>query len=190
MAGKKITCPVCSSAENTYKVSEIYIQSLMRLKDGDNAEAPLIDRLQQEIPVERREKLKGSRYYRQMMESFAPPQGENQTTRAINPDWVVGGLGLVTIFFLYQIFTSQYQVFWYILAFTVILFAAYFVFRKKLQTRYKEVKDQETFSRQRIEKAVGEWMKLSYCARDNVVFEEGMGEPIPIEQMNSYLRNK
>jgi hypothetical protein len=190
MVEKKVNCPVCSNSGNSYKVSDIYLQSLMRLKDGDKAEAPIIDRLQQEIPVERREKLKGSRYYRQLMESFAPPQGESQTTRAINPDWVIAGLGLITIFFLYQIFTSQYQVFWYILILTAILFTAYFLFRKRFQTKYQAVKDQETFSKQSIEKAIGRWMKLYYCARDNVVFLEGKGETIPIEQMNSYLRSQ
>ena len=51
MADKKKPCPLCADSENTYKVSEIYIQSLVRLKHGDQAEAPIIDRLQAEIPA-------------------------------------------------------------------------------------------------------------------------------------------
>lgn len=187
MVEKKTTCPVCLETENTFKVSEIYIQSLVRLKHGDQAEAPVIDRLQAEIPEERRGKLKGSRYYRQLMEAFAPPQGSAQTTRAINPDWVAFALALVSLFFLYQIFTTQYQIFWYILVFALVAFTAYLFFRKNLLARYQNEKTQENGAQGKIEAAVGLWMKLYYCTKDNVVFGVKKDEAIPIDQMREYL---
>lgn len=190
MAEKKKICPVCNEAENSYKVSEIYMQSLMRLKSGDKAEAPVIDRLQTEIPPERREKLKGARYYRELMESFAPPQGETQSTRAVNPDWVAFAMAVLSVFFLYQIFTTQYEAFWYSLGFAVIAFAAYFIFRKKIFARYQLQKSQESGSRDKVEKAIGVWMKLYYCAKDNIVFEDKKSDSIPIDQMRAYLLNK
>ena len=190
MVEKKKTCPICDDAENSYKVSEIYMQSLMRLKSGDKAEAPVIDQLQAEIPPKRRDKLKGSRYYRELMESFAPPQGESQSTRAINPDWVAFAMAALSIFFLYQIFTTQREAFWYSLGFAVIAFAAYFILRKKILARYQIQKAQESGSKGKVERAIGTWMKLYYCTKDNVVFEDKKGDPIPVDQMRSYLLNK
>ena len=187
MAQKALTCPICESSEKSFKVSEIYLQSLMRLKNGDKAEAKTIDQLQNEIPAERRNKLKGSRYYRELMESFAPPQGEAQTTRAINPDWVAFCMGLLSLFFLYQIFTTQYGIFWYMVGFAVLAFTVYFVFRKKIFTKYRTQKAEESGSRGQIEKAIGLWMKLYYCSKDNVVFGGKKEEAIPIDQMRSYL---
>jgi hypothetical protein len=190
MTIKKLTCPVCGSEEKTFKVSEIYIQSLVRLKHGDEAEAPIIDALQQEIPAERRDKLKGSRYYRQLMESFAPPQGESTASRAINPDWVAVGMFLLSLFFLYQIFATQYGAFWYMVAMVVVAFGAYLFFRTRLLARYQAQRDQESGQRGLVEKSVGQWMKLYYCATDNVVFGLKKDENVPIDQMRPYLLAK
>jgi hypothetical protein len=187
MFEKKLSCPVCSNNESTYKVSEIYIQSLNRLRNGDNAEAPGIDELQQEIPEERRNKLKGSRYYRELMESFAPPQGDAKVTRAINPDLIAIVTGLFSLYFLYQIFNTQYFAFWYVFAFFVLALAAYFYFRKQIFSKFNAQKMEESGSKEIIEKAVGQWMKLYYCSKDNIVFSSTSNEGIPIDQMRSYL---
>jgi hypothetical protein len=190
MVEKIKVCPACKVAENSYKVSEIYMQSLMRLKSGDKAEAPVIDALQAKIPEERRDKLKGSRYYRELMESFAPPQGETQNTRAINPDWVAFALAFLSVYFLYQIFTTQFGVFWFAVGFAVMAYAAYFIFRKKIFAKYQVQKDQEAGSKGQVEKAIGVWMKLYYCAKDNIVFIENKSESIPLQEMRSYLLSK
>lgn len=187
MPEKKFTCPICESAENSFKVSEIYIQSLVRLKHGDKAIAPTIDRLQAEIPEERRDKLKGSRYYRQLMESFAPPQGGTMTTRAINPDWIAFSMLILSLFFLYQIYTTQPGVFWYMVGFAIIAFAAYGLFRKKIFEKYLSQKTEQSGSQEIVEKAVGIWMKLYYCTKDNIVYGGKKGNAIPIDQMRSYL---
>ena len=184
------SCPVCLNSEKSYKVSDIYIQSLVRLKHGNNAEAPIIDALQMEIPEERRDKLKGAKYYRQLMESFSPPQGETRSTRAVNPDLVVGAVGLLSIFILYQVFATQYFVFWYVLAFAVIAFAAYFVFRKRIIAKFSVEKAVEARSKPIVEKAIGYWMKLYYCSKDNVIFWANKEDVIPIDQMNKYLLQK
>lgn len=191
MAEKIIpVCPICETSEKSFKVSEIYIQSLVRLKHGNNAEAPIIDALQMEIPEERRDKLKGAKYYRQLMESFAPPQGETRSTRAVNPDLVVGAVGLLSVFILYQVFSTQYFVFWYVLAFALIAFAAYFLSRKRIIAKFTAARAQEAGTKPIIEKAIGLWMKLYYCAQDNVVYWANKKDSVPIDQMNNYLLQK
>ncbi|MHC1740461.1 MAG: hypothetical protein AB9897_05050 [Anaerolineaceae bacterium] len=187
MASKPVICPVCGNSENSFKVSEIYLQSLIRLKNGNSSEAPIIDRLQDEIPEDRREKLKGSRYYRQLMESFAPPQGDTQSTRAINPDWVAFAMLLVSVYFLYQILRTQYPIFWYMVGVAVIGFAAYGIFRKKIFAKYQAQNNLESGTKGKVEKAVGQWMKLYYCSKDNVVYSGSKSEAVPIDQMRSSL---
>jgi hypothetical protein len=187
MVVKKITCPVCSNDKNSIKVSDIYIQSLVRLKNGDNAEAPIIDRLQQEIPEERRRKLKGSRYYRELMESFAPPQGEGNVTRTINPDMIAVVTGLFSLYFLFQIFTKQYFAFWYVVILEILVFSAYIIFHKQIKAKFISKKTEESSSKLTIEKAVGYWMKLYYCIQDNVVFSTNSDEAVPIDKMRPYL---
>ena len=186
MTENQSTCPVCSDTENTYKVSQIIIQSLVRLIHGDKAIGPIIDRLQAEIPEERRDKSKGSRYYRQLMDALVPSQEESQITRAINPDWVAFAMVLLSIFFLYQIYTSQYLIFWYMVAVAVVGFAVYVIFHKKILAKYQNQKSQESGSFAKVEKAVGLWMKLYYCATDNVIFGARKDETIPIDQMHQY----
>lgn len=186
----KPACPICSTSGKSYKVSDIYIQSLVRLKHGNNAEAPIIDALQMEIPEERRDKLKGPKYYRQLMESFAPPQGETRSTRAVHPDMVIGAVGLLSIFILYQVLTTQYFAFWYVLVFAVIAFAAYFFFRKRIIAKYSSAKAEETGAKPIIEKAIGLWMKLYYCSSDNVVYWANKKDSVPIDQMNKVLLQK
>ena len=187
MTEKSLTCPICSGNKNSYKVSEIYMQSLVRLKSGDDADAPIIDALQAEIPEERRDKLKGNRYYRELMESFAPPQGGTMSTRAVNPDWVAIALGLLSIYILYQILLTQYPIFWYMVAFAVIGYAAYFINRKKIFAKYQAQRNEEAGTKGTVEKAISYWMKLYYCSKDNVVFGAKKDEAVPIDQMRSYL---
>jgi hypothetical protein len=187
MVEKTLTCPTCSTKENTYKVSEIYMQSLVRLKSGDGADAPVIDALQAEIPEERREKLKGNRYYRELMESFAPPQGGTMSTRAVNPDWVAFAMGILSLYILYQILLTQYPVFWYMVALAVIGYAAYFIYRKRIFAKYKAQRNEEAGTKDKVEKAIGIWMKLYYCSKDNIVFGAKKDETVPIEQMRSYV---
>lgn len=187
MPAQNKTCPLCSSDANCYKVSEIYIQSLVRLKNGDLAEAPIIDSLQKEIPEERRDKLKGSRYYRELMESFAPPQGENQATRAVNPDWVMIALAVISIYILYQILLTQYTFFWYMVALAVIGFGAYFIFRKQIFAKYTAQRSVETGTKDIVEKAVGFWMKMYYCSKDNIIFGAKKDDSVSIEEMRPYL---
>lgn len=187
MSDKKLTCPSCESNENSFKVSEIYMQSLVRLKNGDAAEAPVIDMLQKEIPEDRRAKLKGNRYYRELMESFAPPQGGTTSTRAVNPDWVAFAMALMSAYFLYQILSTQYWIFWYMVAFTLVAFGAYFYFRKGIMARYQTQRSEELGTKGNVEKAIGYWMKLYYCTKDNVVFGARKDEIVPIDDMRPYL---
>jgi hypothetical protein len=187
MAEKIIICPVCGQDTHTYKVSQLYLEALMRVKHKDEAVTPVLDKLKAELPAERLEKLKDKDYYHDVVDSFAPPQGGAQGVRSINPDWVAFAVGFLSLYILYQIFLTQYSVFWYMAAFVVVVLVAYIVFRKKIIGKYQTEKSNESGGKDQIERAVGKWMKLSYCSTDNIVFGWKKGDNTPLDQMNSYL---
>ena len=187
MTEKALTCPVCGQDDHTYKVSQIYLESLMRMKHSDKAETPVLDHLKAEIPTEKTNRSKEAHYYREAMESFAPPQGASQVIRSINPDWAAFVMGLLSIYILYQIYLTQTSIFWYMLAFAVVMFAAYIIFHKQIVGKYKTEKSNEAASKEQVEKAIGYWMKLYYCSRDQIVFGWKKDDTAPFEQMNAFL---
>lgn len=187
MAEKKSVCPTCGEETHVYKVSQIYLEALMRVKNKENAETPLMDALKSELPPEKAAKFKDADYYHYVVESFAPPQGGAQVIRAIDPDWVAAALGLLSVYILYQIYFAQHELFWGMLVFAVVVLAAYVFFRKQIKLKFETEKRQESGDKQLIERAVGNWMKLYYCSTDNVVFGWKKGEQVPLAEMNQYL---
>lgn len=187
MTEKKVICPACGEDQHTFKVSQIYLEALMRVKNKENAETPLLDQLKAELPSERAAKMKESDYYHYVVESFAPPQGGAQVIRAINPDWVAVALGLLSVYILYQIYFEQRAVFWYMFAFAALVFAAYLIFHKQIKGRFETERRKESGDKEQIERAVGHWLKLYYCSADNIVFGWKKGDRVPLDQMNTYL---
>lgn len=187
MAEKKSVCPTCGEDTHVYKVSQIYLEALMRVKNKENAETPLLDTLKSEVPAERTAKMKDADYYRYVVESFAPPQGGAQVIRSINPDWVAVALGLLSVYILYQIYFEQHELFWGMLAFAVVALGAYAFFHKQIKLKFETEKRKESGDKELIERAVGNWMKLYYCSTDNIVFGWKKGDQVPLPEMNSYL---
>lgn len=42
----------------------------------------------------------------------------------------------------------------------------------------------------RVERGISRWMKLYYCARDDVVFQPGTGKYVPTDQMPGFLNQE
>jgi hypothetical protein len=190
MVTKKEVCPVCGQETHSYKVSALYVETLMKMKHGNEADTPIFDQLRAEMPPEMAAKNTGKGYYRDMIQAFQPPQGGTESMRSINPDWVAFAMGLLVIYMLYQIYATKNPLFWYTLGMAVALYAAYFIFRKKIIGKYLTEKKQETGGKESVEKAVGKWMKLYYCSTDNVVYGLKKNETIPLDQMRSYVMQK
>lgn len=187
MAEIKSVCPTCGEDTHVYKVSQIYLEALMRVKNKENAETPLMDTLKSELPPERAAKMKDADYYHYVVESFAPPQGGAQVIRSIDPDWVAVALGLLSVYILYQIYFAQHGIFWGMLAFAGVVLGAYLFFRKQIKLKFETEKRRESGDKDLIERAVGNWMKLYYCSTDNIVFGWKKGDRIPLTEMNQYL---
>jgi hypothetical protein len=63
MVDRKVVCPECNEDSHTFKVSQIYLEALMRIKNKENAETPLLDQLKSEMPADRAAKMKDKDYY-------------------------------------------------------------------------------------------------------------------------------
>jgi hypothetical protein len=170
-----------------YKISQIYLESLMRLKQGEKAEAPIIDKFKAEVPEEQLKHEQGKDYYRDVVQVFKPPQGTSQSLRAVNPDWVAGIVALASFFFLAQIYNNNRSVFWYMVLMVAVGYGLFFLFHNKIKAKFEKERSKELNTKQAAEKAVGKWMKLYYCTKDNVVFGAKKDESAPLEEFREYL---
>lgn len=180
-------CPKCGQNDKVFEVRLLYLETLERVKPGNKAESPNLDRLLEISGYKDEPPAKKNRVINTMIKSFAPPSGKPELLKQISPDLVVVVFSLVAIFFLYQIYRDQRPVFWISAAIFAAFIGFYILFHKKILARYQNQKDLDTSSKEVIEKAIGKWMKLSYCASDNVVFGIKKSEFVPLDDMNKYL---
>lgn len=180
-------CPKCGQSDSIFEVRILYLEALEHVKPGNKAETPTLDRLLEISGYKDTSKNKKNNIVNEMIKSFAPPSGKPELLKQISPDWIVTAFSLLAIFFLYQIYHSQRQFFWISAAVFALFIGYYILFHKKILARYQNQKDMDTSSKDVIQKAIGKWMKLSYCSRDNIVFGIKKDESVPLDEMNKYL---
>ena len=161
----------------------LYLTGLNARRSGDSAHlepgasSDLVQRLRSTFPN-----------YAAASRKLAPPSsGKQVLMRTIHPDMIVLVFSLIVPFFLSTIYRSQTGS---LIPIVVILFgfyALYFWQRKKLVRRYESQQSQRQAEEQRIRCAVARWMKLYYCARDEIIFEPGDDRFAPVDQMMGFL---
>jgi hypothetical protein len=185
MTEKMVECPVCRSSDKTFKVSEIYIEALEGLKKGEKGKTlPQIisDPAQLDAPG-----ILKTQAFRSIVRDFSPPSGGTQIIRPVNPNFVILAFTLIAIFFLLQIYTTQPEMFIPMLILVSLFYVGYGLFRKTIQKKYtKQIQDNINL-KHRYEAAIGKWMRLYYCARDNVVFDPQEDRSVPLNSMETYL---
>lgn len=187
MADEIKKCPQCDQNDLVFKVRQIYVESLEKLKSWDTAKTPELDRFLNESGNGGKSKAETRKIVQDLLKQFEPPSGKPQTLRTISPDMVMIVFAFVAVFFLFQIYMTQRPVFWFMVAIFVILYASFFIFHKSIIARYQYQKSMDSGSVEVIQKAIGKWMKTSYCLRDNVVFGVNKGEAVPLAEMISSL---
>jgi hypothetical protein len=185
MAENIVECPLCGLSDKTFKVSAIYIEALEGFKkEGTPKILPQImgDQSQMDAPG-----ILKVQALRSIINTFGPPSGGRQIMRPINPGLVIAGFTLITIFFLVQIYTSQREMFIPILIVALVFYLGYVIFHKQIMGKYqKQIQDNIDIKRT-YEAAIGQWMRLYYCAHDDGVFDPDENQLIPLQAMESYL---
>jgi hypothetical protein len=180
-------CPVCNHSDLVFKARQLYLECLDKLRNWDSAATPELERFLMESGNDGKSKAETRTIVRDLIKQLEPPSGKPQTLRTISPDLVMVVFGVVSIFFLYQIYLTQPSVFWYMVAIFVVLYASFFIFHKPIIARYNLQKSMDTGSVEVIQKAIGKWMKVSYCLRDNVVFGFNKEETAPLGELTRKL---
>jgi hypothetical protein len=184
MALSTIACPRCGLSDHTYKLSEIYIEALDALKNGKIG--PILPQVMDQSQVDARGILK-TQALRSVIKSFGPPSGGPQVTRPVNPNQVMVGFTLIALFFLIQIFISQRDLLLPILILVLAFYSGFVIFRKRITGKYTQQIQENINLKRTYEAAIGQWMHMYYCARDEGVFAPNKNELIPLHSMKAYL---
>jgi len=175
----EVICPVCGECEVVSKVSKIYLNSL----SGN-------------LQVEPKDKLTGTsahegdqptRQIRELGPRFAPPSGKTQTLRSLHPDQIVGAVFLISLFFLWQISTSQPGGLLPALGVWILGLALYVFNRKRLLARHAAQQADQKAQKLAVERAISRWMELYYCGKDDVIFIAGQDQSVLADEMNNFL---
>lgn len=116
-----------------------------------------------------------------------PSSGKGAPFRALHPDLVVLTFSLILPVFVYGIYTSQKTNFVPALILLAAFYGVYFWKRKAMVARYESQLKASREAKQRAERRISRWMKLYYCAREDIVFQPGTGKFVPADQMPGYL---
>lgn len=163
-----IPCPVCRQPDQVEKVSQLYLEGIGIQRAG-RPQPALQDR-------------------RLLARRFAPPAPSKAgLLRLIHPDLTVMGFSGVLVFFIAGIWESQRAMLVPALAILAIFFGAYLLQRRKLIATFEGQVNTRKSADRRTERGVSAWMRLYYCARDDVVFEPGKNEAVPASQMIEHL---
>lgn len=180
-------CPKCGQSDRKFEVRRLYMESLAFVKPGEKEETPELDRFFEVNNFMDESASKKRHIVEDMIKSFAPPSGKPQLLKTISPDMMMVVFSAISVYLLFQIYTTQHSIFWITAVIFGLFIASYIIFHKSIIRRFQNQKDLDTSSKEVIEKAIAKWMKLDYCARDNVVFMAKKSEFVPLDEMNEYL---
>lgn len=175
---KNIPCPICSQVEPVEKVSTLYLKGIGLKEKGEGKQAAQVER----------HPSKPTAAMRELSHKLAPPAGGPAGfTRPVNPDFAILAFSAVLPIFLYGIWTSQRALAFPVLAIMAVFYGLFFWQRKRLVARYQQDLASRQASEDRVKKGIERWMRLYYCAEDEVVFEPGRGEPVQVGALRGFL---
>ena len=186
-----IPCPACRLADQTYKVSQIYLESSTRLEHDEFLNQPALDRLLEDMCPDLSDCSEQDHLVRQFARAFAPPPpGEARPSPRMHPDAAFAVFLLLLLVMLYQITVSQNNYLPYALGLFALGLLAYLLRRRQAigQHRTQNQRAQETSHR--AESAMRRWGKLYFCSRDHGVFHPDDNRLIPLEEIQPYLNER
>lgn len=181
-----IRCPACAQSDLVEKVSTLYITGIglnrSASQDGSQPGGTATTTLDTKMLGFSASEL------RLLSRRLKPPYSAKRIPfRALHPDLVVLTFSLILPVFVYGIYTSQKSTFLPALVLLAGFYGVYFWKRKAMVARYESQLKANRESNQRVERSISRWMKLYYCAREDIVFQPGTGTYVPADQMPGYI---
>lgn len=181
-----IRCPVCDQSDLVEKVSTLYITGIGLNRSSGKA-GPQSGAALANPPGDPIIGLSASEL-RLLGRRLKPPFSVKKVPfRSLHPDLVVLTFSLILPVFVYGIYTSQRVTFLPALTILAAFYGIYFWRRKALIAKYENQLEASRAANRRVEQSISRWMKLYYCAREDIVFQPGTGKYVPTDQMPGYL---
>jgi hypothetical protein len=175
---KTILCPECGQSKTVEKVSTLYLTGIGLSGEAKNSPA--------RPPKLIQANSKPGSYA--LSRKLAPPAASRPAfTRPVQPDQAVLAFSLIVPIFLYGILTSQRALFLPALGALFIFYGLYFWQRKRLLARFEQEQAARQAADERIKKGIERWMRLYYCAEDEIVFEPDQDAGVMVDLMPGYL---
>jgi hypothetical protein len=184
-----IRCPVCDQSDLVEKVSTLYItgiglnRSSRQVNPQPGAETatppgdPMIGLSASEL--------------RLLSRRLKPPFSVKKVPfRSLHPDLVVLTFSLILPVFVYGIYTSQKNMLLPGLVILAAFYGIYFWRRKAMIAKFESQLEASKAANRRVEQSISRWMKLYYCAREDIVFQPGTGKYVPTDQMPGLLTSQ
>ena len=180
-----VVCPQCHQSDKTYKVSLLYLEGIERINHRATANQPEISGLVEDLlPGENQPQVE-KQVVARLVKTLAPPQGENKVTRRVHPDSMVVFFGLFLLVILYQVTVNRSPQSPILAVIFTGGLLAYLLARKTIVQRYTSRIKQDQDENARIERAIGTWMRLYFCGRDQCVFNPDTQQSTSAEDMHS-----
>jgi hypothetical protein len=188
MVVNPVQCPECRLSDKTFKVSAIYIEALEEFKHPGARK--LLPQIMNDVKKLDAPGVLKTQALRSVVNSFGPPSGGRQIMRPVNPYLVIAAFTLIAIFFLIQIYTTQREMFFPMLILLIVFYLGFTFFRKQIIGKYIQQIQANMDIKRSYESAIGRWLRLYYCARDDGVFDPDENQMIPLQAMEAYLLNE
>jgi len=187
MENSPVICPHCRQSDKIYKVSQLYLEGTARINHQDTVDQQKLNNLIGELAPGETNSIAITQLLNRLIKIIAPPEGSKQMSRRIHPDSVVLFFGLLMLVILYQVAVTQPG---QLPVLAIILGAgmlAYILARRTVVQRYADHLRREQEENNRVEHAVGKWMRLYFCSRDQGVFNPDTGQYTSTENLHELL---
>jgi hypothetical protein len=176
-------CPACGQSTQVEKVSTLYMDAI------GAGRLPAVGR-SEESGASAGRRLTGvpDREQRNLVRRLAPPSsGRRSLTRLVHPDQMVLSFSVMILVFVGLMLRSEPQLIWPVGGILILCYLLYLWRRPRIIERYEREVLSLRDNYLRTEAAVGVWMRLYYCGRDDGVFIPGEAELVPLDEMGDFL---
>lgn len=176
-------CPACAQSDQVEKVSTLYMDAIGagRLPEIGRGRAAATTNGGRLAGIPDREQ-------RKLVRRLGPPSsGRKSLTRLIHPDQMVLSFSVMILLFVGLMLRSQPQLLWPVGGILILFYLLYLWRRPRIIERYEREVLSLNDNYRRTEAAVGVWMRLYYCGRDDGVFIPGENELVPLDEMGDFL---
>lgn len=187
MNNTPVICPQCRQSDKTYKVSLLYLEGTERMNHRETQNQPELSALIKDLLPGDSQPPAQSQLVARLVKYLAPPQGERRVMRRLNPDSVVIFFGLLMLVVLYQVAINRSPQAPILAVLLTGGLLAYLLARKTVAQRYAERVRHDHEENARVERAIGAWMRLHFCGRDQCVFDPATDQFVSPEEINLLL---